>query len=459
MASLFLKPYNLFLLIAIPFGLIYIVASPPLRTPDERAHMIKIYKFSEGEFKDSRIAKGIDDFTKQAYAQNHDPINGRYTISRIIAMASIPLLKDQLVLVRWFYNDLYSPVPYLPQIAAFMIGKACNLSPVLLMYMGRFFAFIAATLLTYISIRIIPTNQWALCFIALLPTPVYLRSSLSADSLTAALAFLFTALLFQTASLEVISRKRLLSLSIMAIGIAMCKSIYVVMLLAVLIIPRQKFDKLSGYIRTLSLITLPAFILETGWSSIAKPNVFMHLSSIVLPSATVDPDKQQYDLFWHPHFYLEALYNYLHSLGYIKSLIASYVANMGLMDRPIDQSFIALAAILVIIFTLFAKTDTALSFSLKARDRFLLLGLFGGIFILMTLANYIVWTPYRSPTIDGMQGRYLIPIIPLLLISLAPNIAGRKTLPVPVTAVLVLIGSVVLLTAGLRELGMHDFIF
>ena len=43
--------------------------------------------------------------------------------------------------------------------------------------------------------------------------------------------------------------------------------------------------------------------------------------------------------------------------------------------------------------------------------------LIGGIFLVM----YLQWTQTGNLTIDGVQGRYLLPILPMIMIMLIPK--------------------------------------
>src|SRR4051812_39190254 len=44
------KPQHFFLLVAIPFGLLFIIINPPFQVPDEPHHFYKAWQISEGQF-------------------------------------------------------------------------------------------------------------------------------------------------------------------------------------------------------------------------------------------------------------------------------------------------------------------------------------------------------------------------------------------------------------------------
>ena len=43
------------------------------------------------------------------------------------------------------------------------------------------------------------------------------------------------------------------------------------------------------------------------------------------------------------------------------------------------------------------------------------------VIILIFTSLYVQWTPFRNPVINGVQGRYFIPILLIILLVLKPN--------------------------------------
>jgi uncharacterized membrane protein len=64
--------------------------------------------------------------------------------------------------------------------------------------------------------------------------------------------------------------------------------------------------------------------------------------------------------------------------------------------------------------------------------------------------NYVWWTPPGSPFVAGIQGRHLLPLVPLLLVAInSPGWMARplsRMRPAFVVAFLVLSGTATLLT-------------
>jgi uncharacterized membrane protein len=60
------------------------------------------------------------------------------------------------------------------------------------------------------------------------------------------------------------------------------------------------------------------------------------------------------------------------------------------------------------------------------RDRILFPIIFAGAYMGMLVIFYIAWTKIHSPIIEGLQGRYLTPILPLLLLLLNGKKLSRK---------------------------------
>jgi hypothetical protein len=50
------QPDKLFLFLAVPFGLIFLLLSAPFQAPDEFVHFYRAYDVSEGHFASSKVA-------------------------------------------------------------------------------------------------------------------------------------------------------------------------------------------------------------------------------------------------------------------------------------------------------------------------------------------------------------------------------------------------------------------
>ena len=99
-----------------------------------------------------------------------------------------------------------------------------------------------------------------------------------------------------------------------------------------------------------------------------------------------------------------------------------YLCQMiGGFNTPTILSIIIFIALLLVVFE---KDDNDLKFEKKDK---ILLGVFSTLQILAVFAAmWVVWSTAKQTYIMGIQGRYFIPILPLLLLAISSNIFDIK---------------------------------
>jgi uncharacterized membrane protein len=88
----------------------------------------------------------------------------------------------------------------------------------------------------------------------------------------------------------------------------------------------------------------------------------------------------------------------------------SWFTTLGWMDLALP--YITFLAPVLVVITFLRDPRPALW---TRPTRYLLLGVFLGGFALIATAMYVTWTPVGASYIEGVQTRYLVPLLPLLL--------------------------------------------
>ena len=78
-------------------------------------------------------------------------------------------------------SEGYSPVPYLPYIAAAKLAGALDLQFLAMLYFMRISGLLAAAAITAYAIALTPSLKWMFFCTAMLPTALYQRAVISAD--------------------------------------------------------------------------------------------------------------------------------------------------------------------------------------------------------------------------------------------------------------------------------------
>ncbi len=256
------------------------------------------------------------------------------------------------------------------------------------------------------AIRILKKGKWVLTITALVPMALFQAATLNMDGVTNALSFLFLAIIMNLAGTpqnDNISSRSIGYLIAIIIFLGVAKPGAIFLFVFLIALPFQK-------IRHKNMLVLLAFsvglavIFNLGWNTIAETlnggqggqNLGSQRNAIL-----VDPSK----------FLLVYLRD---SLNGLPTLYRNWVGSYGHWAGSVPR-IIYLAYPLALIASVFAESDVQ---PLSKKQRVLM----GMGFLLALAATLLVYyaVNYIPGTIVSLrQGRYLIPIMPLLAIPFA----------------------------------------
>ena len=305
-----------------------LIVNPPFRASDENVHYLKALSLSEGHLtstvihdkKDSGKVTGVGSYANWSYVLfssdvKFAPFDKKMTGKDIVDALSIP--PDPAGAKRVFddYGNsgmaIHSPLLYLPQATGMLVGRAFSLSPLLLMYMGRFFNLLFFLILVYVSISIMPVLKWAIVFLVLMPQTIFLAASLSADGPLLAYCFLAVAYFFALAldpKKASIGRREIVLLLLLAALLGLVKPPYFLLVLLFLMIPLAKLRSRRDYLLVFALILVLAIVVCGGWTLVVK-------DASRVPSPTVKPGEQLHEIITHPLRLPHVIYSGLFPAG------------------------------------------------------------------------------------------------------------------------------------------------
>jgi uncharacterized membrane protein len=412
--GLFQRPDLLFLLIAGPVGLVLCFLIPPLGAGNETHNFPRVAGIAYGRLLvgPAEVPAGIGDFIDEG-ARFFQELPFGFTRAEYSTMAAIPLRADASVTLPSDPIAIHHPLSYLPQVMAFRLVAVVDAAPLTLFYVTRVAGFVAALLLTFCAIRLMPSHRYALAALALLPPIVYSRSTVDADPLTNALAFLFIACTLRAMVGEgLLEVRRLLGLAVLAFVIAQCKSAYLVLPPIALAIPVARFETRAAYWRWMALLVLPGILGSVGWMLLVKQGMFAAGVNYTTWSGQVDPDAQMRLILQHPLDYAAVL---LHKLFLTPFFLRTVVEIVGLFGPPVLLAP-AIALTLIALFVLAVLADPTKDVAYPRSLRWLAPLIVAAFLVLTLTLLYVQWTGLGKDTIDGFQGRYLFPLLPLLLV-------------------------------------------
>jgi uncharacterized membrane protein len=402
------SPALLFLLYAVPLLLAIALITPAWQEPDEPFHLLRAVQIAHGGLLGTRAWGSAGGNSDPAIYRAYEPVrlvamHGERRITRAALAASAAVRWQSTTAYTPFPNTAqYGPVFYLPQAAAYWLGRAGGLTVDHTLLLAR---TINATLFALIAMSAITIARRArplLTALLLLPTTLFLATSAGQDSLLLACTALAVALVDRATSdgRPVTPRESLVLAAILTV-IAMARPPYAgYLVLLFLITPRPQA-------RAFRLL-LPATLIVLAWCVAVALQVSIRLGGAdihqQLALLAADPGRI-------PGIIAATASAF--TLEYWVQLIGV----LGWTDTRLPAAYIILASITLALAAL-ASTN--------GRPRQPLVVLAGVIFAVIAtfVLQYLTWTWPGQPLITGVLGRYFM--APAMILALAlPRIPWR----------------------------------
>lgn len=419
------KNYHFFYgLCAFVLGIIYIILAPVFTGSDEHNHLYRIYEITDGKVVTS-INNGIvgGDMPESLLMSFSTDINSLQNTNikyydEIDKMQIALNKKDTIeyghVNASSYQNTaLYSPLQYIPHVIGVSIGKVFNFGPFLLIILGRLFNLIFFVGITMLGLKILPERKLFASAVLLSPVVMSGATTLSSDGFTYALIFLFVAYV-----LNFIKTKKKISvgnriiLSLLAIFISVCKIVYLPLLLLLFLIPDICYkNKKEKWIFNIILFILGIFISL----------LWMHLVQGIFDSYYVNAELQKRFVFTNLFEYIFILIRtYMYEFT---MLINNLFFGSQLYHGQLNvYSFLSLAYF-ILVFLIFINEKSTINISKNSKIIviFIILLVAGLIPSALYLQHTATWYEIGKEVVTGMQGRYYIPILFLLLFLIGSN--------------------------------------
>ena len=412
-----LNPQYVFIILGLIYGIAFLVLIPPFQVPDEYEHYYKSWDLSSGHLIPEKIGnkagvsvpesvKIMTDNTYQKwkyYILNNQSMDMGYLLN-------LPLRSNTNVFVdiSKYAVVTYSPLPYLASALSIALGKLFDLSPLLLMYLGRFGNLLLWLLIVFLAIKITPVFKWGFLAIALMPMTLFQAASLSADGTAISLSFLAIAIFLKLAlddNIKKITTKHILIMVLISLLLGLAKMPYIMLILLFFLIPSKKFEGRTKMFKIFGLMFLLAVLIVAFWN-FAVNGLYMPLD----PGISLKD--QLLCVLHYPVNFIETMLNT--SSQYAGDLPFIVVGNWAYANSPIPHLIYYMYFFVILLIAAFDKG----SFKISLKQRYIILGSFLLIAGTIFLLEYLTWTYTGAPVIHGIQGRYLIPILPLLFLTL-----------------------------------------
>jgi len=430
----------IFVLIALPFGLLSVFTTPPFHVPDEHFHFYRAYQVAEGKVIASREGYLVGGRLPKSVVELANKMLGDRTYNKGLKFEKL-LIERELVkeldaeqkVFTEFVSSIYFPVPYLPQALGITFGKYIDASPLFLLYAGRVANLLAAIVLTLLAIRTAPFIKWTILLLALMPMTLFQFSSLSADAVTISLAF-FTFGIFLNLSMRAsspISKLELAGLFALCTLLALSKQAYVFFPFLYFLIPAKRFPSFKKYLLTFGCLITICIVATASWFYIV--NSLQAKDIYISPRADLatSPHLQLKYLLANPFRFLFIFFNDFNWDEHGEDYYTQFVGLLGWLDTRLPDVLILLYYPVLLI-SIFIKSEPTVSFNAFNRVKIVTIAIASAM--LVSLMIYLHWSPINGEVIQGLQGRYFIPLAPLILAALYVPLYDSKIVKLGIIA-------------------------
>jgi uncharacterized membrane protein len=402
-------------------GLVYACWIPPFQSPDENNHFFRAWQLSEGHFfaektPDQRLG-GTLPLSLSALADSFlylrkNP-DARLSWLQWQAAAAIPLRPEARAMTDFANTAMYAPAGYVPQAMAIWVARQLEAPPLLALYAARILNSMVWLLLIMASVRMFPQAAFLWLVLALMPASLVLAASCNPDVLVNGLCFWLIAAFFSGRA----GAKHWLALALAAVQ----KTVTLSLLLAGGFLPEQK----RVYVWQSALV----IVLVVGWAIYAQDTF--------IPYDSYHPDfRDQQTLNPGVQPAAQMAYVLAHPLAFLKTAASSWLKALPSTAAHVAGKFgwekNYLPGVWIgLLWGLLLVAATACPVRLSGRQRMLIVGISGAYWGMFAITMYALWCPVGSPVLDNWQGRYFIPVLPLLLLlpaGIAPSAKWQKWL-------------------------------
>lgn len=408
----------LLFVITMSVGLLYMFVLPPFGSPDESSHFATAYRVSN-----TIMFKDVIDENGKVLVRNGDiseNINAYPNVESYEYIMSDFFKADKSDGVLPHYSECVktTPLAYLPQALGITIARIINFGYLGLVMLGRLFNLIAVSVCMSFAVKWIPFGKRLMFLLCTLPMTMNLIASYSYDGFIISMSFMFIAYCMKLAyEKEVVETKDIIIVAVLIALLAPCKIIYAPIVGVCLIVKKSKFKNTKQYL--LSVLTVVVAVV--GAMLIVNASVLTSYVSADTSEAVVSwSGDQMYTISYliqNPVEFVGIMLSTIKEMSYTyyRMMIGTSLGSLDpdlMLDNKIIYSFSALLILSII--PVVGEKKYKVSNITNAWSMFL----FVLISLLIMFSMLIAWTPIGYGYIAGVQGRYFIPVVPLLLLPI-----------------------------------------
>lgn len=421
---------KLFLASLTILGILFSGVFTPLSAPDEDFHFTASYSLSNFimgkgyQSDDPLLMRRSDAEFYNQFAQNVDLSSNNYDyLNREYSQ----LFDSSDSEVQVLTGRSHSVSQNLPQekfasALGITLARLLNFGPAYLYLFGRLFNLAFYIVCVYIAFRITPIGRNIIAVISLFPMCLHLAASYSYDAFIIPMSILLTALCLRSIKAEgLFTIKEGSQILFVAMLLAPCKVIYTMVALLALFIPQGRFrSRKEELFIKLGCMMLVGMVLAGGRLLDYCVNSASS-GSAVNNSMDYRGDQSGHfytvsDVVNNPLRFVKMLYLSLDQFGfeYLQRMVGG---SLGWFQEEIASPHFYVVALTVVMgMSVISSDDDGDVLSFAASLAGIAVFVIGLVLVMLTLL--VSWVFNTEGLITGVQGRYFLPYLPWLLISI-----------------------------------------
>lgn len=387
-------------------GLFLVFAPPPFQKADEYAHFRRSLMLSQGVLicrahKTIPVRKDVYSlfYHRQINQMTYEPTK-KLNFNEYIKWITQPSHTASVTHLKVADLCTYPIVSYIPQSLSLMITNALATNVYLSFFIGRLSVFlICFASLIYLFKKTSKPFNYIILLVFSLPMSLHQMTSYSYDAFQIIFVLFYFSYLVRLIQKKKIQIREMIVLVILLFLFLLSKpGGYEFLILTVFLIPVQKKQ----------LLHLGSVIaLCTGLYFLLRISLYQDVANMTFQKG-IDPSFQV-KLFLNPIFDVLLILKTTvhHAWFYYKGLIGIF----GWLEYGLNGMVYLLYGLLSL-FVLNMKH----AISLNRLQKIILTFSIGFTYCFLIAINFLFWTKIGSPISDGVQGRYLIPLVPFIFL-------------------------------------------
>jgi len=408
---------NVFLVTILFLGMIYNVMLAPRMVPDEAKHIDMAYRYSNEllgveSLGDTKCLMRADD-AKMEFTSSPSFKNYRNIYYGLFSGVQ----DDTLVEAEINSNIEGSFLLYAPAALGMSAARMLGWGTVPMLLLARYLNLLVFALLTWAGMRQLPFGRMTLFVLALLPVNMQQCTSFSHDAMAHGILFFYSCLCLRAIfSKERMDGQRMALLELEAWFLVYCKSgSYLPLCFLPVLIPSVQYGgKKEKYMATGAALAIPVLAFVEKHVQMVTGIV----NTTAAPSVVSTGDGSEYLTGYTIGYFLKDPLEFVYMMAntafdkigfYMESLIGY---KLGWVEIETSMLVVLLFWLLLLLSICDSQEDII---KITGFQRFWMIFLCMGCTGLILLGMLFQWTPMGHVSVEGVQGRYFLPFMMILL--------------------------------------------